>query len=107
MKDRELVEWYKKYNRRYFGGKLPPVPLAVFVRFSKIGEDSLGHSIWSLDRWQMIEISHDIQDWDRVVRKTLLHEMVHLSLPMRVEHGPKFQKAMLRLAKLGAFKELW
>jgi hypothetical protein len=38
---------------------------------------------------------------------TLLHEMVHASLPWRVNHGPKFQAEMLRLAKAGAFKEYW
>jgi hypothetical protein len=45
------------------------------------------------------------------LKLTMFHEMNHLYLSTighhRVKHGPLFQKGMIRLAKLGAFKKVW
>ena len=42
---------------------------------------------------------------------TLLHEMAHIATwksdKSKKGHGPVWQKEMLRLAKMGAFKNLW
>ena len=57
----------------------------------------------------VITLASDLSRLSRtsVAMMTLLHEMCHLAVPKRIWHGPKFQKEMLRLAKAGAFKELW
>ena len=40
-----------------------------------------------------------------IVRHTLLHEMAHASGVYN--HGPRFDREMLRLAKAGAFNGIW
>lgn len=99
MTNRDLQRWYRRYNKEYFGGKLPPAR----VRFAKIawmGEAYLGSG--------EIYINVLLKKWERGgARFTLLHEMAHLSLPASVDHGPRFQKEMLRLAKAGAFNGVW
>lgn len=54
-----------------------------------------------------IFISRELRMWDVVSQGVLLHEMAHLNLGWGVNHGRKFQKEMLRLAKAGAFKGVW
>jgi Zn-dependent peptidase ImmA (M78 family) len=54
-----------------------------------------------------IAINTWLRDWPTLWRWTLLHEMVHLFLPDHADHGEKFQKEMLRLARAGAFRNLW
>jgi hypothetical protein len=96
----ELLWWYKKYNRKYFGGKLP----AIKIKFSKLAVNTLAE-VWYEER--EIYISNWIKTSDLLVRMNILHEMVHLSLPVGCHHGPKFEKEMLRLAKAGAFRGIW
>lgn len=43
----------------------------------------------------------------RVAKMTLFHEMVHIKLRFSINHGPEFQREMLRLVKAGAFRDLW
>ena len=99
MTNLELRSWYRYYNRLYFDGELP----RCVVQFKKMRGD-LGHTFWGDDR---IYINEELKAWDRIARTTLLHEMVHVYLPKEVNHGHRFQREMLRLAKAGAFKGLW
>lgn len=103
MTNVQLKRWYRRYNRLYFGGKLP----RLTVRFEKMHLDFLGLSTSIGGKWVLIELSKEIKKWPRLARQILLHEMVHVSLPQTVMHGPRFEKQMLRLAKASAFKGLW
>lgn len=54
-----------------------------------------------------IRINAKLSNWKQQWRMTLLHEMVHLYLPKRIGHGPKFQAEMRRIASKGGFDNLW
>jgi hypothetical protein len=94
----DLRWWYREYNRKYFGNKLPK----AHVKFSGIEGLGVTHV-----EWKEIFISKQLKRWRAIALMTLLHEMVHLSLPPRFNHGPRFNKEMLRLAKAGAFRGIW
>jgi hypothetical protein len=95
-----LQRTYQQYNRKYFGNKLPKVS-EVDLHWGSIRE--MGYE-WGGE----IVINRRYRYRDAVWKLTLLHEMVHLSLPaVQDEHGKEFQKGMLRLAKAGAFEGLW
>lgn len=94
-----LEKAYSRYNRKYFGNGLPKVS-EVELRWEKIPE--MGYQVG-----YEIVINRKDRRRESVWKLTLLHEMVHMYLPDACEHGKKFQKEMLRLARLGAFKGLW
>jgi hypothetical protein len=56
-----------------------------------------------------IVIIPQLKKFGRNARMTLLHECVHVKLRNKKGdlHGPAFQREMLRLARAGAFKDLW
>lgn len=98
MTNAELLRYYRRYNRKYFGGELS----AVVVKFSDIPEMGVCYS-----GLEEIYISKKLRSWPKGAKGTLLHEMVHLKLPYRIMHGPRFDAEMLRLAKAGAFNGVW
>jgi predicted metal-dependent hydrolase len=99
----KLKTWYKRYNRKYFRGKLPPISL----RFAKTEKAVFGYTNFRGNKPIAIIISQRIRYWDRLVKQVLLHEMCHVGLSPRIEHGPKFEAEMRRLARAGAFRGLW
>ncbi len=102
MTNRDLRYAYKYYNRKFFGGVLPPAT----VKFRRMPKRhcSLGVT-YKEDR--EININWELRNWMTIAHSTLLHEMVHMFLPARYTHGPIFQRAMLHLATQGAFEKLW
>ena len=123
--DRYLLSWFCSYNKKYFGNRLPETlicwsimkpnsdgdtPIGRQLRPCKIRYRVVGKkwTIFKNDR-PTILISNDLRtrNWESIARWTLLHEMCHLALPIKLVHGPRFHKEMLRLAKRGAFKGLW
>lgn len=113
MTNLEIQKLFRRYNNIYFGGKLPKH--RVYFSYAPIKRRSLG--LWfGMQKW--IEIYTGIRDYPSIVKSTLLHEMCHIKLAMNGkdktwqeinanDHGPEFEKEMLRLAKKGAFKGLW
>jgi hypothetical protein len=98
---KKLKRAYRWYNRRYFGNQLPNPP-DVNIRWEDLGNAMMGYQLLDeivLNRKDRLRTS--------VWRFTLLHEMLHLSLPDEPAHGKKFQAGMMRLAKAGAFRKLW
>ena len=95
-----LEKTYQRFNRKYFGSNLPDLSL-VDLRWDTIkdmGYEYGGEIVLN------VRYKHRESIW----KLTLLHEMVHLSLPKtRSDHGKEFQRGMLRLAKLGAFSRIW
>lgn len=101
----ELSRLYVKYNKTYFGNKLPECA----VKWGDItwyGTYKDGADAAPLDH--LIEIARWSQNLPEIAAMTLLHEMAHVKLRNRTHgHGILFQKEMQRLAKLGAFNGLW
>jgi predicted metal-dependent hydrolase len=89
------------YNRVYFGGQLPN---DIEVRFARKPMRNAMGTYCEFD--ELLEINPEIRRWRRVTCMVLLHEMAHVATPGE-NHGPRFQRVMLRLAKMGAFESLW
>ena len=121
--NKRLLSWFRSFNRRYFKGRL----VEPVIYFDNIGNyegnpvcgqlTSPGYRVYRVvgKKWKCIEgrpeirISTKLQPpwlWFQA-KLTLLHEMAHLALPNKIEHGSVFQKEMVRLAKAGAFEGLW
>jgi len=102
----DLQRIFRDYNRKYFGGKLEECKVIWDRRIGKfdcMGEyDSEGPTI---------SIAIELRRWPRQKRFTVLHEMVHALLFQRgnksTQHGPAFEREMMKLAKKGAFRDLW
>lgn len=99
-----LERAYCRYNKAYFNNRLPRIS-EVRVRFRKI--DVLGYQCGN-----EIAINVRFRGYSSIVLGTLLHEQVHLLLDddeshAKQPHGKKFQKEMRRLARMGAFSEIW
>jgi len=110
--DEELEALYRHYNRKYFANKLPKHTLVGWAsRMS--GPTTIAEAICMIGMDPAIRIRRKISDNNSLVRMSMLHEMVHIKLHYltpgghKVEHGPRFQAEMLRLAKKGAFAKLW
>ncbi|VVB52861.1 Uncharacterised protein [uncultured archaeon] len=97
---------YRRYNRLYFRGKLPNIPV-LFRKGLVEKYNAIGITQYEGKVPKRILIENTLRTWRGGFRMTLLHEMVHVSLPYKVDHGPRFEKGMLRLAKMRAFKGLW
>jgi hypothetical protein len=125
MKTSDLIYWYKFFNRKYFGNRLPK---HLWVHFGKLKRNRLGETRFrklcskcdkciQLRKRFKKEIKNDFLPHDiRINQKfksglgcdemsitTLLHEMVHISISAKYHHGPKFKKELRRLMTVGAF----
>lgn len=98
-----LRRWFRVYNRRYFGNRLPA---CTRVRRSDTGEcygDAMGGekpfiNINPAPEWCGADMN--------LARLTLLHEMVHVEQWPYQGHGPRFQRRMQQLAAAGAMRGL-
>ena len=106
----KLKRMYNRYNKQYFGGRLPK---KVIIGFRRRSGELMAQCHLEL-RW--IWIASNLRPWAKVVEHALLHEMSHFSTDLAGAkakegdggmHGEKWQAEMLRLAGLGAFRELW
>ena len=81
MTDRALKAEYRRLNRRWFGGKLPDIP----VRFAKLKGTKTGRTVLhpTEDRAVRILISRRLAPaWaEKLCGLVLLHEMVHVARP--------------------------
>lgn len=102
----DLQAWYHKFNDSYFRNQLPPIRiLRRKLAPLKGGYRRYGYTHFIGDDPVVIVINSEL--WLEIALLTLLHEMCHVRLPRRVNHGKRFQAEMLRLAKKGAFTNLW
>lgn len=106
--NQELRFAYKTFNRAYFSNRLPK-DMPVFFQKRLIRQGKLGKTAVHLqtNRPLWIEISPQIRFSGKIVRLTLLHEMVHVENPKPAGHGVWFEKRMMALAKAGAFRGYW
>jgi len=112
----DLQKQFDEYNAKYFNSRLHDVT----VRWSKgktitvAGEQLVGycHNPSDLFKPNEIVLSKKLKYAPWMWKLVLLHECVHLDLHLldqeeKNHHGPLFNKAMLRLAKKGAFNDIW
>lgn len=105
MNNVELARLYRRYNKKYFGNKLPAIRVVFASILRPYGQ--LGVTHYEERKPVYIHIDKLLRKWNCTAKLTLLHEMNHVSLPFRVEHGPVFERGMRRLARLKAFTGLW
>jgi SprT-like family len=111
--DPNLLRLYRRFNKKYFKSKLPLVHIS-FCQIPMQGKYTvygLASTKYFLSGKGPVEIILDTRLDEVDLIFTLLHEMVHVYLDLFVStnlnHGPRFQKEMRRLAKLHAFDGLW
>lgn len=113
-----LARLYNHYNREFFDGKLPDgVKLYYAARLDKVNTKDGKHRSTCAVTYFYKEGPPKI-----VIRKTpasnmrhrasdLLHEMCHIAVPEAEcedkDPNSPFQKEMKRLAKAGAFQNVW
>lgn len=113
-----LAKLYNHYNREFFGGRLPDgVKLYYSPKLDKVNTKDGKHRSTCAVTYFYKNASPKI-----VIRKTttsnmrhiasdLLHEMVHVSKPDAdcEDKNPnsEFQREMKRVAKAGAFQNVW
>lgn len=102
--NRYLKNHYAEINRKFFSNKLPKDMVVVFASMER---STLGSCSIRYGRPLYIELNRRLAWNHMLVEITLLHECVHVENPQYAGHGPWFQKRMLQLAKLGAFKHVW
>ena len=103
---------YSEYNKRYFGGRLPKIP----VKFCQnLDDDEYGYTQLSMNGngWKVEHIYLNYNQmyghwkWCRI---TLLHECAHTDLVVRghwrasMNHGKMFYREIARLEKAGAYR---
>jgi len=111
--NRTLKKLYREYNRKYFAGKLPGLPINFLTpgqmkKYFGVARATCAITCFKKGTYtpDSIYISmNQFKPW-RYVRADLLHELCHVSKP-RASHGKVFQDEMLRIAKLGAFEDAW
>lgn len=116
-----LLRIFRRYNRKYFGGRLPE-PFVCWgtlpdcdARFYPIGKAkryrTIGGKKWhDCDKKKpivLVDIGLRNRNETARIRMAIIHEMAHMTLPLTARHGPRFEREMLRLANASAFKGLW
>lgn len=81
---------FEKFNRKYFGGRLPDYRVVVSRKYG-------GHGLCRKDQRE-IHLNSGLRG--RLLERVLLHEMCHAAA--HVGHGRKWQAEMLRIAELEA-----
>jgi hypothetical protein len=111
MRQTRLQSAYGRYNRKYFHDRLPekmdiqwggPKDCLAYVASTVKYKDGK-----LISETPFIRISKRIRFSDTLWHFALIHEMNHLYVGRNKKHGPEFQKGMMRLARLQAFKTLW
>jgi predicted SprT family Zn-dependent metalloprotease len=105
---------YDFWNRRYFQGRLPDIPVKWDNKGYTNGrmKSKMGSSWFDGETKRPVKITLNpkYRDARALWQQTLLHEMVHIQqwrVPTKQAHGRKFHKRMKQLAAAGAFNAFW
>lgn len=112
MSTRRTEKWlqgqYRTLRRKWFR---PTFPKNVQIRWAKrLKWDGYGVSHWSpKDQTLYLLISRRAERGGiAILLGTILHEMAHAAtFHEHEQHGKRWQREMLRLARIGAFKDIW
>lgn len=97
----QLRRWFNAYNRKWFGSRLPS-ELHVFYAPD---DNNHGLAVDFPEGLKFIKVDTTVAG-TRFAKMVLLHEMNHHDTD-DFGHGEKFQEGMKRLAKAGAFRNIW
>lgn len=108
FKNSYLKLLYNRCNRVYFGGKLPEDIVVGYGTTGQFRKHRVKKGTCAFTAYNplAIVIHRGANKSMTYIQADLLHEMCHVSKP-RAGHGEVFQKEMLRIAKLGAFANVW
>lgn len=112
MTEKQIQSAYRKYNKKFFDGKLSADVPVKYVDMSGTNHCGLS-TMFASDGLllQVIYLDSRLKEFDLLMRFSLLHEMCHIKLhPISTEpdpHGLEFNDEMVRLAFRGAFKGIW
>lgn len=101
--DPKLRRWYRRNNRRFFGGRLTGNVLLIYETVP----GAFGDCLLMPDGYFRIRVNPIPGTGHRTHRFTLIHEMAHVKLWPDTGHGATFDAEMMRLANTGALKGLW
>lgn len=113
-----LESAYRRYNKRYFGGRLPAVSVRWSEKIQPAHRERARKAYgWftATDEGGEILISSTLKPFFELWRMTLLHEMCHVALREHPEeiaatsekHSKPWFREMRRVAAAGAFDDLW
>jgi hypothetical protein len=98
-----LQRAYAKYNRIYFGNRLPR---HLSVRFER-GISEMGYFRHRGPKPICIRINDCLRGWESARDITLLHEMCHLATAdEKADHGPRWKRERRRLYRLSVFEPM-
>lgn len=98
----QLRRWYTYFNWRWFDGALPEDMDVLYAPM----DDAHGLAECHPNEERIITIDTMYAGAPRIAKLTLFHEMNH-HYTGQWNHGAKFQLGMVRLAMIGAFKNIW
>jgi hypothetical protein len=102
-----LRRWFLAWNRKYFDNRLPLNTQLVIEAIDKNHAEVIPLD----DGRYKISIDPATLYFAKFAKLKLIHEMVHLDHFVtghpRIQHGALFQLDMVRLAQLGALREIW
>ena len=102
-----LKRWYTKYNRKYFGNKLPKDTIVFWCKRVFRYDDAIGAADVFDALPHTIYIACELKKIHKVALIVLLHEMCHIAVGGDPDHGRRWQLKMKSLASRGAFESLW
>jgi hypothetical protein len=109
--DRALRKWFLKINTKFFDGQLPD---STCVRWLDPDEDDgkledklFGYATTAEDGYHKYQIvlSRKLNEPISVRLTTLIHEMIHVFLELKDDHGVAFERVRLMLSDRGIFKK--
>lgn len=107
--DRQLRNWYIKFNNLYFHGELPEHTVLYWEPSPK--NDAVCCPVYEVtDGCFEIKVDPALKGEPCYWKIVLLHEMVHVKLwkkHPKHQHGKLFETEKNRLYALGALKKLW
>jgi len=107
--DRQLRNWFIKYNKRYWASSLPENTVLYWEPVPQC--DGVTCPVFEVsDGCFEIKIDPALKGQPCFWKLTLLHEMIHVAVwrkHPKHQHGPTFQREKDRLYALGALRKLW
>ena len=101
---------YDSINKWWFGNKLPKVKIRWPKYMLSEKPCRFGWAVGTEECPKEIHLNPRFRCYSGVWLRTLFHEIVHIEqwgISDEECHGPKFERRMRQLARLGAFNGLW
>lgn len=101
----ELHLWFNAFDDEYFNGRLPKDTVIDYTEFDDRWMATTDY--WESDQKFHIRLNKKWTAASRVSLETLLHESCHIETWHEdALHGSRWRNCMLRLDRVGAFREL-